>query len=144
DGTLAVTTGGNDQETFIWRTADGKQLQRLVGTGRAAWSAAWRTDGCAIAWGNTEGKDAADDKPHAESPLERSFDLVELNEGPSLTKELKNLFIEGVKWDFDRNLQKAGLALSADANPAVVASQDGKTLGKLQPKNREQIRCFTW
>ena len=25
----AATTGGNDQETFIWRTADGKQL-RLV------------------------------------------------------------------------------------------------------------------
>src|SRR5262249_19880472 len=114
DGTLAVTTGGDDQETFIWRTADGKQVQRLAGKGRAAWSAAWRSDGRAIALGNTESAAAQADQPNAESPLERSFDLVDLLEGPSLAKGVKNLFVEGVEWKFTRNIQTemAGLVLS--------------------------------
>src|SRR5262249_39139352 len=70
DGTRAATTGGNDQETFIWRTSDGTQLQRLAGKGRATWNAAWRPDGLAVGWSNTESKEAQNDKPNAQSPLE--------------------------------------------------------------------------
>jgi WD40 repeat protein len=148
DGTLAVTTGGNDQETFLWRTADGKQLQRLAGKGRAAWSAAWRSDGRAIAWGNTESAAAQADQPNAESPLERSFDLVDLSEGPSLAGGVKNLFVEGVEWKFTRNVQTemAGLLLGSKPGLATVAvTQDGKPAGTLKlPRKGDQVRCFTW
>jgi WD40 repeat protein len=148
DGSLAATTGGNDQETFIWRTADGKQLQRLAGKGRAVWSAAWRTDGRAVAWGNTESKAAQADEPNAESLLERSFDLVDLNEGPSLAKAAKTLTVEGVEWKFSRNLQleMAGLALGSKPGLATVAvMQESKVAGALKlPKKGDQVRCFTW
>jgi WD40 repeat protein len=37
DGKLAITTGGNDHETFVWNTDDGSVVQKLQGAGRSVW-----------------------------------------------------------------------------------------------------------
>ena len=74
DGILAASTGGNDSETYLWRTADAKPLHRLVGKGRTNWSAAWSRDGKAIAWGNTRRGSTL----RANCPVERAFLLTNL------------------------------------------------------------------
>ena len=40
DGSLAATTGGDNNETYIWKTADASLTQSLTGKGRTVWSAA--------------------------------------------------------------------------------------------------------
>ena len=75
DGTLAATTGGNDNETFLWKTADGTRVQKLVSRGHANFAAAWSPDGTRIAWGNTAN---GTDTISAKQPLERTFELATL------------------------------------------------------------------
>lgn len=76
DGHLAVTCGGNDHETFVWRRADGSIVQKFEGKGQSVWGVGWSADGKSIAWGNTN-KGATE----AAVPLERSFNLTELDFG---------------------------------------------------------------
>jgi WD40 repeat protein len=78
DGTLALTHGGDGNETFLWRTKDGSVVHKLVGKGKSVWAVAWREDGKAIAWGN---KNAG-----PRSPLERAFVLGDLDFGPTSGK----------------------------------------------------------
>ena len=74
DGTLAATTGGDDNETFLWKTADATLVHRLAGKGRSVWSAGWGPDGKTIAWGNTSRPQAYNDR----GPIERTFHLADL------------------------------------------------------------------
>jgi WD40 repeat protein len=71
DGKLAATTGGNDHETYLWRTDDGSVVQRLAGKGRAIWAAAWSADGNSVVWGHTN----RGQPELANMPLERAFHL---------------------------------------------------------------------
>lgn len=78
DGKLVVTTGGDDHETFIWRSADASIVQRLQGAGKSVWAVGWRLDGKAIAWGNTnEGSTVL-----AKNKLQNSFVWEDLQFGP--------------------------------------------------------------
>jgi WD40 repeat protein len=77
-GKLAATTGGDDNESYVWKTADAALVCRLAGRGRTPWSAAWGKDGSTIAWGNTKTAAAST----ASQPLERSFSLTDLAFGP--------------------------------------------------------------
>jgi WD40 repeat protein len=52
DNSLAVSIGGDDNEAFVWKTADGSVVQRLVGAGKPVLGTAWGRDGKSIAWGN--------------------------------------------------------------------------------------------
>jgi WD40 repeat protein len=72
DGKLAATAGGFNgiHETFLWQTADGKQLHHLAGP---KWlgtttTAGWGADGKTVIWGN------------------RSLNLAELKLGPEPVK----------------------------------------------------------
>jgi WD40 repeat protein len=53
DGKLAATTGGNDHETFLWKTDDAAVVHQLQGSGHSVWAVGWGADGKSIAWGNT-------------------------------------------------------------------------------------------
>jgi WD40 repeat protein len=53
DGKLAVTTGGDRNETFVWRVADGQVVQKILGKGASIFGVGWSKDGTTIAWGNT-------------------------------------------------------------------------------------------
>ncbi|MDB5310565.1 MAG: domain, G-beta repeat [Gemmataceae bacterium] len=70
DGGLAVTSGGDSNETFVWKTADGSVVRAFAGTGRPVWGVGWGRDGKAIAWGNTNG--AGPDRLH---PIEHTLRL---------------------------------------------------------------------
>jgi hypothetical protein len=76
DGKLVVSAGGNDDEIFVWKTADGSVVQKIVGVGRAVWGVAWSRDGRTIAWGNTNRGDGK-----ALGPIERTFRLDRLELG---------------------------------------------------------------
>ncbi len=41
DGTLAVTTGGDDNETYVWKVADGSVVRRFAGSGKSVWGVGW-------------------------------------------------------------------------------------------------------
>ncbi len=78
DGRLAVSTGSDDHETFVWRTADGAVVQRFHGAGKSVWGVGWRLDGKAIAWGNiNKGNPVL-----ANTPLERTFLWEDMTFGP--------------------------------------------------------------
>jgi WD40 repeat protein len=77
DGTLAISHGGNDNETFIWRTADGTKVHRLAGTGKAVLMVAWSGDGKSIAWGSINRANQLEQRP-----LEHTFRLWTQEFGP--------------------------------------------------------------
>jgi WD40 repeat protein len=74
DGTLAASAGGNDSETYLWKTRDGAVVRRLAARSRTPWSAAWSAAGHRIAWGN-----------EPDGRLERTFalDALELGGQPA-------------------------------------------------------------
>ena len=74
DGSLAATTGGDNGETYIWKTADGSVTQSLTAKGRAVWSTGWSSDGKAIAWGNTYRFQSHNDR----GPIEHTFRVADL------------------------------------------------------------------
>jgi WD40 repeat protein len=80
DGELVATTGGADSEIYIWKSASGEFVSKLVGQGKVNWTAAWSPDGKTIGFGNS----MTGNSIQATSPLERSFDLEHLEFGPSL------------------------------------------------------------
>ena len=49
---LAASTGGDENETFIWNTSDGTVVQRIQGAGKTVWAIASTIDGKSIVWGN--------------------------------------------------------------------------------------------
>jgi WD40 repeat protein len=53
DGTRAVSSGGNQHETYAWDTADGKIVSRLCGSGMGIWGVGWAKDGKSLAYGIT-------------------------------------------------------------------------------------------
>jgi WD40 repeat protein/ribosomal protein S27E len=77
DGKLAVTTGGNDHETYVWKTADASEVCRLQGDGRSVWGVGWLPNSKTIAWGNVNRGDTR----LAATPLEHTFDLSRLEPG---------------------------------------------------------------
>ncbi|MCI0463352.1 MAG: caspase family protein [Gemmataceae bacterium] len=81
DGKLAITTGGDRQETFIWKVADGEVVQKLVGVGQSVWAVGWSRDGRTIAWGNTNR-----DSGINAAPLEGTFRLDRLELGGAPTE----------------------------------------------------------
>jgi WD40 repeat protein len=77
DGKSAVTTGGNQNETYVWSTATGKIIARLSGPGKGLWGIGWSQDGKSIAWGT---KNMAEDVD-GNCPLEEIFRLDDLGPG---------------------------------------------------------------
>jgi WD40 repeat protein len=53
DGKLVVTSGGNQNEIYVWSAADGKTVGRLSGNGNGIWGVGWAKDGKSIAWGTS-------------------------------------------------------------------------------------------
>jgi len=81
DGRLAITTGGNSHETFVWYCADGSLVQKFEGKGKGLWAAGWSADGKSVAWGtnNREQRDPLTGQLFC--PLEYTFRLDELDVG---------------------------------------------------------------
>lgn len=52
DGKLAVTTGGNDHDTYVWDASNGEVVQHLKGLGHSGWGVAWSADGKHVAFGD--------------------------------------------------------------------------------------------
>lgn len=71
DGQLAATTGGDFNETFIWKIADGSIVQKIQGSGKSVWSVAWGMDGKTIVWGAINRGGAFPET----RPLEEAFKL---------------------------------------------------------------------
>jgi WD40 repeat protein/uncharacterized caspase-like protein len=87
DGRLAVTSGGNDHEVFVWQTADRSMVQKLQGNGRAVWGVGWSRDSKTIAWGNSNRGDTRTAAP----PLEQTFDLEAFDFGWPPTPDFRRV-----------------------------------------------------
>jgi WD40 repeat protein len=72
DGAYVVSSGGNQNETYVWSPTTQKPVSRLCGPGKGVWGVGWARDGKSIAWG-TINKPGADGNP----PLESVFKLNE-------------------------------------------------------------------
>ncbi|MBI1915600.1 MAG: caspase family protein [Planctomycetes bacterium] len=129
NGELALTSGGNDHESFLWRTKDGSVLQTLKSVGRSVWAVGCSPDGKLLAWGNTNKGDTTD----CTTPLEHSFDLEGLALGPAL------------KPDFLRaRLTMGSTTLAALDAYQVAVRQGGQTRYMLQsPFKADRVYCFT-
>jgi WD40 repeat protein len=78
DGTLVATAGGDDQEVYLWRTADATTVHHLVGKGRCLWSCGWGPDGQTIAFGNSNPGKFQREPNNRRGPLERAFRIADL------------------------------------------------------------------
>jgi WD40 repeat protein len=77
DGALAVSTGGDDHETYVWKTADGSIVATLQGGGRTVWGVGWSADGQSLAWSNTNRYVTR------KRPLTRTIRLGDFEVGPA-------------------------------------------------------------
>ena len=128
DGTLAASTGGDNNETFLWRTADAQPLHCLVGKGRGNYGAAWTVDGMAIAWGNSRKGSSIT------APLEHTFLLLDLERS-----ELSD----------DKDLRRAqpargSLVLEVSGNTSLAVKEGEAIVSTFTMKTPyERIGCFT-
>ena len=113
DGRLAVTTGGNDHETFVWHTGDGSVLQKLQGGGQSIWAVGWSPDGQSIAWGN----DAHGNTVSAGCRLQRTFRPAELELGDAPTPDFVRIATS-----------RGGYSVEALDFFRVAIKRDGQTL----------------
>ncbi|MGO8899143.1 MAG: caspase family protein [Isosphaeraceae bacterium] len=127
DGTLAATTGFDDQETFIWRLTDAAVVHRLTGHGRGVWAVAWGPDGESIAWGNTRKSFSSNNY----GPLERAFRPADL--------ELSG----GASRDLRRAAPTVGTLTLERAGTALVVKDGMGTVATIKLANpRELIQCY--
>ncbi len=77
DGSRIVTSGGNQQETFVWDADKGTVLNRFAGAGSGVWAIGWAKDGKSLAWGNSNARPEKD----AELPLQHTFRLDDFGVG---------------------------------------------------------------
>src|SRR5205085_1802621 len=60
-GDLALTSGGNDHESYLWRTKDGSVVHTLKSVGQSVWAVGCSpAPGRFLAWGNTNKGDTTD------------------------------------------------------------------------------------
>lgn len=128
DGSLAATSGGHDNETFIWRTADGSVVSKLVGKGQGLCAAGWSTDGARVAWGT----DHKAKQTQGANPLERTFRPADLEFGPAP----------------DGTFRRARLTLgpvSLEKTDSITMSirRDGKVAATYQTTKFDLLQCFT-
>ena len=145
DGALAATAGGDDKEIFLWKTADGTRVHKLVSRSRVPWAAAWssdglgasptKADGVRIAWGNT----SAGAEANAARPLERTFDLAALEFGPAPDER----FVRARPERGSLSLV-AGKPNQVGYVSSVLVRQGDRTLATLEkPNPYEKICSFT-
>ena len=77
DGKLVASSGGSQNETYVWNPADGKLVARLAGVGKPIWGIGWSTDGKSIAWGASPKVEDLE----GNCPLEEIFRLDDLGPG---------------------------------------------------------------
>jgi WD40 repeat protein len=81
DGKLAITAGGDRNEVYVWRVADGQLVQKFMGKGASVFGVGWSKDGSTIAWGNVNRAKNA--------PVERTFRLADLDFGDPPGDEIR-------------------------------------------------------
>jgi WD40 repeat protein len=141
DGSQAATSGGNDHETYLWKTRDGTPVQRLAGRGRAVGGAAWSLDGKSIAWGRVNKGLTLQES----EPIERTFILTSLELGDAsdsdyyrAQKTIGTLSLQRVG-ERKIELMSSGLVLRTitTRNPNESQVDDYKALN-----SNQSISCF--
>lgn len=77
DGKLVATSGGSQNETFVWNPTTGKRVAKLAGVGKGIFGIGWSMDGKAIGWGSSNKSDDVNNN----CPLEEIFRLDDLGPG---------------------------------------------------------------
>lgn len=124
DGKKVVSTGGENNETFIWSVADGKIVHNLSGKGQTPSAVAWSPDGKAFAWVTTNG-----DKTST-----RTFKLEDLELGDREGKDFKGGVATQGEW-----------ALLRTTTGGLAVKQGEKILHALDLGNpKERAYSYSW
>ena len=68
DGTLAVSSGGDENETIVWKVSNGSIVNKFAAPSKGLWAVGWGKDGKSLAWGSINNKLA-----DGLCPLEKTF-----------------------------------------------------------------------
>jgi|GEM_PF-2287553 len=140
DGKQIVTSGGNQNETYIWSVDTGKVLNRFLGTGKGVWAIAWAKDGKSLAWGNSNSPDE-----NGNRKLEFTFRLDEFGIGdpPDPSK-----YVQRVESDEHVKLlvkARSFLVQTTGRDPVIVPPPPGELLydATVLPKGNAVIVAAT-
>jgi WD40 repeat protein len=132
DGKLAVSSGGNAYETFVWRVADGSVVNQFVGKAKVIWGVGWTLDGQSIGWGTIR----PTLREAMRAKLERTFHLSELQFGASLPTNMAR---------GDGRLGKRVLALTEENHLVLIDVEQKKVLRQYKPADaRDRVWAYTW
>ena len=128
---LVATTGGNTHDILLWDPATGRQLSRIVGTGRGVYSVAFSPDGRTVAFGSRNMGEHL--KGH--NPLERTFNLGEVVPGAVAD--------DAIEWQ--RSVPTLG-TLTARVDAAALTVEDaGRLFQTIRlPQEDDRIRCYSF
>jgi WD40 repeat protein len=132
DGKLAVTTGGNAFETFVWRVADGSVVNQFVGKAKVIWGVGWTLDGQSIAWGTVR----PTLREAMRAKVERTFQLSNLEFGPAPAAALAR---------GDGKLGNRVLAMTEENHLVLIDAEQKKILRFYRPVDaKDRVWAYTW
>jgi WD40 repeat protein len=114
DGALAATTGGDANETFLWRLPDASVVRRLAGRGRKVFAVASGHDSEFLVWGNTSKVVSFNDR----GPLERTFRLADLDLSDGVSSDPRR----AISTLGTLRLEMLGAALAVKEGPDIVST----------------------
>ncbi|MBA4067468.1 MAG: hypothetical protein C0501_27920 [Isosphaera sp.] len=122
DGARVVSSGGNQNETYVWDAADGKVVSRLCGQGNGMWGVGWARDGKSLAFGTDNTIEA-----NGTRKLEYTFRLDDFGAGgaPEASKYEQGLRDDGT-YRCELGPDVLLMGPTAAGGPRVVAALPGK------------------
>jgi|GEM_PF-572855 len=134
EGTLVATTGGDNNDIFLWDATTARTLGHIAGTGRSVFSAAFSPNARWIAWGNANEKPSF---PPAD-PIQHCFDLSEMQAGqnPVSNGPWQRAFATEGGWSA-KPMQ--------DTPNTLVVHRDGRESARIERRqSSDMIRCYSF
>ncbi|HSQ57640.1 MAG TPA: hypothetical protein VLM40_18100, partial [Gemmata sp.] len=122
DGKRVVSSGGNQWETYVWDSSNGKPVSRLCGSGHGMWSVGWAKDGKSIAYGFSNKSN-----PDGTRQIDFTFRFDDFGPGPSADPAKYNLLqLTDGAYRCERGLQGWGMGpANGQLRPIQMDRMDG-------------------
>jgi len=142
DGKLAATGGGDDDEIYIWKTANAEPITRLNSKGNGVWAVGWSKDGKVIGWGNTNAGKSFENGQR----LERTFHLADLEFGEAPDADFRRSQLTRGPLSLDRNDDLTKLVVQQNNKIAAqfsLSKYDRVLSATLLPNNTAAVGAWS-